>query len=128
MPSGGRNSAGIGYGNNCKEVGTITISGGAVTATGNNTDGIRGYNDETDFSTGRRRCLNPGVSISDKFSREDWSGTIFEGNLGWLYGNPTLNMDGGDPQRQDPDHPGEQCPHHRQRQDPDQQWHDWRLR
>ena len=96
--SGGRNSAGIGYGNNCKEVGTITISGGAVTATGNNTDGIRGYNDETDFSTGQDgSALILASSISDKFSREDWSGIIFEGNAGQLYGNPTLNMDAAIP-------------------------------
>lgn len=60
----------LAYGNNCKEVGTITISGGAVTATGNNTDGIRGYNDETDFSSGAgRRALILASSISDKFQQ-----------------------------------------------------------
>ena len=81
--AGGNHSAGIGYGNACKEVGTITISGGIVTATGgNNAAGIQGLGDSV-FSTGQDGSAFILAScISDKFSREDWSGIIFEGNAG----------------------------------------------
>ena len=96
--AGGRSSAGIGYGSSCTAVGTITISGGTVTATGgNNVAGIQGR-DESVFSTGQSgSALILASSISDKFSRDDWSGIIFEGNAGQLYGNPTLNADAAIP-------------------------------
>ena len=76
----------------------VTISGGTVTATGgNNAAGIQGR-DNSVFSTGQDgSALIIASSISDKFSRDGWSGIIFEGNAGQLYGNPTLNADAAIP-------------------------------
>ena len=95
--NGGDEAAGIGGGIR-RSGGNITISGGSVTATGgNNGAGIGdGSGDEIggsggSFATGADgHALIVASSISDTSQRDSWSGIIFEGNDGKVYGNPTI--------------------------------------
>ncbi len=70
---------------------TVTISGGTVEATASEGTGIYG-NFSTDDADG-----NPGnafivaSSIDDQSGKTGWSGVIFVGNEGEVYGSPTLN-------------------------------------
>ena len=91
--SGGDHGAGIGGGIRSSG-GNITISGGNVTATGGeNTAGIGDGSGGSggSFATGADgHALIVASSISDKSQRDSWSGIIFEGNDGKVYGNPTI--------------------------------------
>ncbi len=93
--------AGIGSGPN-GDGGTIIISGGTVNATGyGEADGIGGGSGADgaagNFSTAEGG--NPGSafiyssSIGDKTNQSDWSGIIYEGNIGKVYKSPALNTD-----------------------------------
>ena len=86
--NGGDNAAGIGGGEG-KTGGNITISGGTVTATGgSNGAGIGGDNggDNGTFSTGEDgHAVIFASSISDN-TPDDWSGVIFQGSTGQVYG------------------------------------------
>lgn len=97
--SSGSSGAAIGGGSRGAS-GDITISGGFVTATsGGAGAGIGGgENDRTgsgSFKTTDKEN-NPGnafiiaKSIGDKGNQGSWSGVIFEGNNGKVYGSPTL--------------------------------------
>ncbi len=92
--TGGSRGAGIGGGNNGSG-GIATIDGGSVTATG--IDGAAGIGsglegaDSGSFATGTDgHALIVASSISDKSQRKSWSGMIFEGDNGKVYGNPTI--------------------------------------
>lgn len=91
--TGGELAAGIGGGSE-DSGGNITISGGSVTATGGNHgagigDGSGGSGGS--FATGTDgHALIVASSISDKSQRDSWSGMIFEGDNGEVYGNPTI--------------------------------------
>lgn len=95
--TGGPEGAGIGSGSH-GSYDTITINGGSVTATGGElAAGIGdGSGDEIggsggSFATGADgHALIVASSISDKSQRDSWSGIIFEGNDGKVYGNPTI--------------------------------------
>ena len=95
--TGGNAAAGIGGGIR-RSGGNITISGGSVTATGGNAAaGIGdGSGDEIggsggSFATGADgHALIVASSISDKSQRDSWSGIIFQGDNGEVYGNPTI--------------------------------------
>ena len=95
--TGGDEAAGIGGGTRSSG-GNITISGGSVTATGGNAAaGIGdGSGDEIggsggSFATGADgHALIVASSISDKSQRDSWSGIIFQGDNGEVYGNPTI--------------------------------------
>lgn len=77
--------------------GTITITGGTVTA--NSTSGVGigggGYGgDAGTFITGQNgSAFIIASSISDSDDKADWSGVIFEGDEGQVYGAPTLKTD-----------------------------------
>ena len=92
--TGGDLAAGIGGG--CRGSGfNITISGGSVTATGgDNGAGIGGGFQAADSGSFATRAdghaLIVASSISDTSQRESWSGIIFEGDTGEVYGNPTI--------------------------------------
>lgn len=69
----------------------VTISGGIVTATSNTGDGIgmgaTFRNDLVDFSTGTNgHAVIFASSIADQTGKDSWSGLIFEGNDGKIYG------------------------------------------
>lgn len=69
----------------------VTISGGMVTATSNQGDGIGMgdifRNDLVDFSTGTNGdAVIFASSIADQTGKDSWSGLIFEGNDGKIYG------------------------------------------
>ena len=97
--SGGYPGAGIGSGFKAS-VGNITINGGTVTATGGNVtatgqqaagigSGFMGSGGS--FTTGTDgHALIVASNISDKSQRKRWSGMIFEGDTGEVYGNPTI--------------------------------------
>ena len=95
--TGGPEGAGIGSGSH-GSYDTITINGGSVTATGGELaagigdgsgDGSGGSGGS--FTTGADgHALIVASSISDKSQRDSWSGIIFEGNDGKVYGNPTI--------------------------------------
>lgn len=95
--TGGPEGAGIGSGSH-GSYDTITINGGSVTATGGELaagigggigDEIGGYGGS--FTTGTDgHALIVASSISDKSQRDSWSGIIFEGDTGEVYGNPTI--------------------------------------
>ena len=93
--TGGSNGAGIGGGDitinggkitvNNIQSGKVTISGGTVTSNGNITGS---------FSTGNTgNALIFASSISDHSEKDNWSGIIFEGNVGQVYGNPSIQND-----------------------------------
>lgn len=80
------------------EGGNITITGGSVTALGGKTNGY--YNaiapdiggNGGSFSTGTDgHAIINASSISDQSGKDSWSGIIFEGNDGTVYGNQVLN-------------------------------------
>ena len=91
--TGGPEGAGIGSGSH-GSYDTITINGGSVTATGGDLaagigDGSGGSGGS--FATGADgHALIVASSISDTSQRDSWSGIIFEGNDGKVYGNPTI--------------------------------------
>ncbi len=69
----------------------VTISGGRVTATSNKGDGIGMgdifRDDLVDFSTGTNGdAVIFASSIADQTGKDSWSGLIFEGNDGKIYG------------------------------------------
>ena len=101
---------GGGYGTYGGSGGEVTITGGTVTATGNargNTNayiiGVEGIGggryDVTSGTDGTFQTTNNGnavifaSSIGDQSHKADWSGIIFEGDEGEVYGNPTLADD-----------------------------------
>ena len=93
--TGGELAAGIGGG--CGgSGGNITISGGSVTATGGNHGaGIGGgfqAADSGSFATGTdgHALIFANGGIGDKSKQSSWSGIIFEGDNGEVYGNPTI--------------------------------------
>ena len=92
--TGGTRSAGIG-GSQYGRDGNITITGGKVTATGGSSGIGVGYNGSgCTFSTGDNgNAFIVASSISDKSDKNNWSGIIFEGNNGQVYGNQTLSED-----------------------------------
>ena len=82
--------AGISAGRN----GSITISGGTVTATGENGDASNGAGIDGSFSTGAGGTAliyatggTGAAAISDQSGKGSWSGIIFEGDAGAVYGN-----------------------------------------
>ena len=91
--TGGQEAAGIGSGSHGSG-GTITINGGSVAATGGELaagigDGSGGSGGS--FATGTDgHALIVASSISDKSQRDSWSGIIFQGDNGEVYGNPTI--------------------------------------
>ena len=93
--TGGDDAAGIGGGWK-GSVGTITIHGGSVTATGGGSAaGIGGEfkaADSGSFATGTdgHALIVVNGGIGDKRNQKSWSGMIFEGNTGTVYGNPTI--------------------------------------
>lgn len=94
--TGGSHSAGIG-GSDTRSGGIITITGGTVNATGTNGGaGIGGGNggDAGTFSTGANgNAFIIASSISDNTDTTGWSGVIFEGDEGKVYGSPELKED-----------------------------------
>ena len=101
---------GGGYGTLGGSGGEVTITGGTVTATGNasgnpsvyiiGAEGIGGGRyDVTSGTDGTFQTTNNGnavifaSSIGDQSHKADWSGIIFEGDEGEVYGNPTLADD-----------------------------------
>ncbi len=96
---GGNSGAGIG-GGSWAGGGTIIISGGSVTATGGGGSagigGGSGYNgSEGSFSTGENgNAFIVATSIGATTNINDWSGVIFRGNAGRVYGvDVTLTED-----------------------------------
>ena len=91
---GGDLAAGIGGGFKGSG-GDITIHGGSVTATGgDNGAGIGdGYNGSGgSFATGTdgHALIVANGGITDQKSQDSWSGIIFDGDTGEVYGNPTI--------------------------------------
>ena len=99
-------SAGIGGGNGSynKDGGaaeTITISGGTVTANGTGgaagIGGGKGYSGKADGAPGTFATTNSGKaiikasSIADNDDKTGWSGIIFDGSDGGVYGSQTLS-------------------------------------
>ena len=95
--TGGPEGAGIGSGSH-GSYDTITINGGSVTATGGDLaagigdgSGGSGGSFTTETATGTDgHALIVASSISDKSQWKSWSGMIFEGDTGEVYGNPTI--------------------------------------
>ena len=86
-------------GGNSGEGGIITITGGTVTATCNGSGagigrGESGGNDGT-FSTtgGNAFIVTHSISDNGEEKKGQWSGVIFEGDSGNVYGSPTLKED-----------------------------------
>ena len=84
--------------------GTVTIHGGTVNATSNSGAGIGGGGGVISggfgsFSTGTNgnafiiASSDTGDAISDQSGNSNWSGVIFEGDAGAVYGSPTLQTD-----------------------------------
>ena len=98
---------GGGFGDYGGSGGEVTITGGTVTATGNasgqtfssSAAGIGGgrYNFSSGsagtFQTNNGNAVIFASSIGDQSHKDDWSGIIFEGDEGKVYGNPTLADD-----------------------------------
>ncbi len=91
--TGGKYTAGIGVGVDCYNKTTITISGGTVTANGGDSSSSsigNGYSLGTTgtFSTGKNgnAIIYTNKDISDDDDTSNWSGIIFEGNVGKVYG------------------------------------------
>ena len=91
--TGGKYTAGIGVGVDCYNKTTITISGGTVTANGGDSSSSsigNGYSLGTTgtFSTGKNgnAIIYTNKDISDDDETSNWSGIIFEGNVGKVYG------------------------------------------
>ena len=93
--NGGQYADGIGCGRE-HEGGNTTISGGTITATG----GKNTYNDKLTagiggtFTTGTNgNAFIITNSIENTGNSADWSGAIFIGNSGKVYGNPAIATD-----------------------------------
>ena len=103
---------GAGFGTSGGNGDNITISGGSVTATSNSSAGIgggRSYStgyegtstgfstDDPDGAPGNAFLLASGGAnmgaIQDVGGKDNWSGVIFEGDSGLVYGSPTLGTD-----------------------------------
>ena len=96
---GGHNGAGIG-GKQFSDGGNTTINGGTVTATGGDNGGAgiggggpgvgnNGSGAAGTFSTGTDgSAVIAASSIRDKTNQNNWSGVIFQGNAGQVYGSP----------------------------------------
>ena len=96
--TGGIKAAGIG-GDEAGSCGTITINSGTVTVTGDNDAagigaGIGNSNHGT-FQTNNGNAVIFASSIGDNSAEKKaaWSGIIFEGDSGTVYGNQTLTAD-----------------------------------
>ena len=91
--AGGSGAAGIGGGRRGSGS-KITINGGNVTASGGEYAAGIGRGEDGSggsFTTGTDgHALIVASSISDKSQRKSWSGMIFEGDTGEVYGNPTI--------------------------------------
>ena len=92
--TGGAYAAGIG-GGRMGSGGKITIHGGSVTATGvDSAAGIGGGEDASggNFATGTdgHALIVVNGGIGDTSNQKKWSGMIFEGDNGKVYGNPTI--------------------------------------
>ena len=96
--------AGIGSGYySRKDIGDIIINGGTVTATGGtNSAGIgNGYAGRVcTFSTGPdgNAFIIASSILLDQTDKNNWSGVIFEGNAGQVYGSPSLKMEAAIPE------------------------------
>ena len=96
--------AGIGSGYySRKDIGDIIINGGTVTATGGtNSAGIgNGYAGSVcTFSTGPdgNAFIIASSILLDQTDKNNWSGVIFEGNSGQVYGSPSLKMEAAIPE------------------------------
>lgn len=95
--TGGSLAAGIGGGSDGAG-GDITITGGTVTATGNGDGaGIGGGDNgaKGTFSTTENGTafITAKPEISDTDNQSKWSGVIFEGDNGTVYGDQTLRED-----------------------------------
>ena len=98
---------GGGFGDDGGSGGEVTITGGTVTATGNasgqtfssSAAGIGGgryyfsSGSAGTFQTNNGNAVIFASSIGDQSHKDDWSGIIFEGDEGEVYGNPTLADD-----------------------------------
>ena len=100
IATGKNGGAGVGGGNNGNG-GYITISGGTVIATSGYSAGIGGAGSGSSgtFSTAKDGIAGNAViftkSISDQSDKTNWSGIIFEGDSGKVYGasvTPTDNF------------------------------------
>ena len=99
--SAGIGGGGGGYGDEGGAAETITISGGTVTANGSNgaagIGGGKGYNGNADGAPGTFATTNSGTaiikasSIAANDDKTGWSGIIFEGSDGGVYGSQTLS-------------------------------------
>ena len=92
--AGESGAAGIGGGRRGSG-GKITINGGNVTASGGEyAAGIGGGENGSggSFTTGTdgHALIVVNGGIGDKSNQKNWSGMIFEGNTGTVYGNPTI--------------------------------------
>ena len=88
--TGGVSSAGIGSGDR-ETGGAIAINGGIVTANGNRNAGIGG--DGTTFSTkSDGNAFIVASSISDNDDTTKWSGVIFDGENGKIYGGKEYTL------------------------------------
>ena len=88
----GGNGASIGGGRSANG-GNIIITGGYVTANGWGI-GAGGGGSGGSFSTGGNgNAFITAERISDKSNQNNWSGVIFEGNEGKVYGSPELKED-----------------------------------
>ncbi|MBS7315429.1 MAG: InlB B-repeat-containing protein [Clostridiaceae bacterium] len=94
--TGQNRAAGIG-GDEDSSGGTIIINSGTVTATGGSGEGIGKGNGGTNHGTFQTASNGTAVifasSIGDQSQKESWSGIIFEGDSGTVYGNQTLTAD-----------------------------------
>ena len=93
--SGGDSAAGIGSGKDSVSGGNIIIHGGTVKATGGRfAAGIGGGGNGSggSFATGTdgHALIVANGGIGDTSNRDSWSGIIFEGDTGTVYGNPTI--------------------------------------
>ena len=92
-----KNGAGIGGGSEGSG-GSVTISGGKVTATGGKYGaagigaGLEGS--EVTFKTGANghALIFANGGIGDKTNQKNWSGLIFEGDAGTIYGKQNLTV------------------------------------
>ncbi len=96
--SNNQGAAGIGTGiiksaSLSSATGTITISGGHVTAIGTETFGVGSSNDAPSgkFSTGDNgSAVIYTNGLSDQSSTSNWSGIIFQDSQGSVYSNPSI--------------------------------------
>ncbi len=95
----GGSNGGVGIGGSQRSRGNVTISGGTVTATGIGSaagigDGPYNNSRQGIFSTGDSgNAWIVATSISDNDDTSAWSGVIFQGSDGQVYGNQTLTAD-----------------------------------